>query len=131
MDNLLEQTRALPRETRQRIAQRIEEMIQEEIRLNNGWTLGDYYLATMRDILGVPVDDRRTLDNFYARVVVAVCLYDAGYTQVMIGKVLKRNHSTIHHYLATWRDARDYPTAFAQLRWLYDRFKKAIENDGQ
>ena len=126
MTPIIDKIETLPEKNRALVAARIEELIEEEIHANAGLTLGEYYIETMEGILGRKIDGRRTLDNFYARVVIAVCLYDAGYTQVLIGKVLHRNHSTVHYYLNTWLDAKEYPSAYANLIWLYDKFTNTI-----
>lgn len=113
-------------ESRQRIAARLEQLMEEEVRKEMGWTMGEYYVATMEELLGVPLDRSRSLDIVYARAVIAFCLYEIGWTESKIGRLLGRDHSTIHYYRVMVKDALAVPASNKPLSWLYKKFLDTI-----
>lgn len=111
------------------LAERVASEIEREERKNDHETLGEMYISIMGDILGRPLLRSRDRDFVYARIVIAVVLYDKGLSEAQIGKILGKDHSTINHYRRTWDDVQTFPKAYADLIWMYNEFKKAINDE--
>lgn len=84
------------------------------------------HLDTMKGFAGEDYLEGRRRENTYARVVVSVCLKEAGYNISAIGKILGKDHSTIIHYMNMWKNAMSLPIVFRDLISLYNKYKAAL-----
>lgn len=121
----------LSQRSKKRVAARITKLIEDEIHSELGWTMGEYCIDVVEEILGTQIDASRTLDNVFARAVISSYLYDIGWTEKRIGELIKRNHATIHHYRVMVEDALKFPSSNPDLIWLYNKFTEKINNDGE
>lgn len=111
---------------KRKFADKIAKLIENEVVREGGETESEWYLSVMGDLLGREIQDTRDRDFVYARVVISVCLYENGWSEYQIGRVLHKDHSTINHYRRIWDVACELPKGYPDLIWLYREFKKRI-----
>lgn len=116
---------------KRRFADKIAKIIEDEVISRGGETEAEWYLSVMSGIIGREIQDTRDRDFVYARVVITIYLYENGWSENQIGRVLHKNHATINHYKRIWDNARDFPWMYPELIWLYNKFKSEIDNDGK
>ena len=110
------------RETKQKTKD-MEEiiMIPESLR-----QMEERFSSKMLEVSGIdPRQKKRSWNNTFARASVAYALYNEGYTQSQVGRVMGMNHSTIHYYLGRMDDILHTPGYEAE-REMFAQFKKAI-----
>lgn len=92
-------------------------------------TVSSWYIGVMEDIIKQPLDETRSTAQVYARVVLSVHLYECGFSEIEIGRVLDRDHSTINHYRRMYEAAKSIPRSYETLLKLDRVFLKEL-NDG-
>jgi len=85
-----------------------------------------HHLDTMKIFAGNDFLDGGTREKTTARVVVSVCLREAGFNKSQIGKILNKNHATVIHYLKIWKDALRLPRIYRDTIELYKKYKDAL-----
>lgn len=125
---LLSTIKAMSIRDKRRFADKIAKLIEDEVTREGGETQAEWYLSVMGEILGRDVQNTRDRDFVYARVVISVCLAKDGWSEPQIGRVLHKNHATIHHYKQIWDCACEFPKGYPDLIWLHREFKKRIED---
>ena len=68
--------------------------------------------------------DSRERENTLIRCIVAYKLREEGYSYADIGKMMKRDHSTITHLANRMRDMLSLPNAY---KWEVQQFKRFEE----
>lgn len=82
--------------------------------------LGGLFNLVSRLVMAQPLDSCRDRENVIARIIIAYRLRYAGYSTVQVGRMLKKNHSTITHYERKMEFALKYPNAFPKLVKLWN-----------
>lgn len=70
--------------------------------------------------------DSRERENTIIRQFVAYCLHNEGYSFSDVGKMLKRDHSTIAHLFYRMRDMLSLPHAYKWEVQQYKRFEELL-----
>ena len=80
-------------------------------------------LACAEIACGQALTDSRERENTLIRQFVAYRLHNEGYSFSEIGKMLKRDHSTIAHLCYRMRDMLSVPEAYKYEMKIYDKFE--------
>lgn len=94
-----------------------------------------FLLGVMLQVAGITEEEfyaTRAYPAPYWRAIVALSMQEKGYSLTEIGACVRRDHSTLSHYLVALRDVVDNPT-FGTVRRIWDDFKSLklalAEND--
>lgn len=81
-------------------------------------------LACAEQVCGNKLTDSRERENILVRSFVAYKLHEIGYSYSEIGKMLKRDHSTVTNLVHRVRDMLSLPNAY---KWEVQQFKSFEE----
>ena len=71
----------------------------------------------------------RKRENVIVRIITANILLRMGYTEDSVGKVMRKDHSTIHHYKETMKSWLEFPGLYKQELNIWNQIKQAYETD--
>ena len=71
----------------------------------------------------------RERQNVIVRIITANVLLRMGYTEISVGKVMRKDHSTIHHYKETMNTWIKYPRIHKEEVTIWNKIKQEKEND--
>ena len=71
----------------------------------------------------------RKRQNVIVRIIVANIFFRMGYTEDSIGKAMRKDHSTIHHYKVTMDTWNEYPGVYKEELKIWNQIKKDYEID--
>ena len=71
----------------------------------------------------------RERQNVIVRVITANVLLRMGGTETSVGKIMKKDHSTIHHYREIMKSWLEYPGVYKQELNIWNQIKQAYETD--
>lgn len=71
----------------------------------------------------------RERKDVLARVITSNILLRMGYTESNVGKMVEKNHSTIHHYKTIMEAWEQYPGYYEEEITIWNQIKKAYETD--
>lgn len=71
----------------------------------------------------------RERQNVIMRIITANVLLRMGYTEDSIGKAMRKNHSTIHHYKVTMDTWNEYPGFYKEELTIWNQIKQEYETD--
>lgn len=71
----------------------------------------------------------RERQNVIVRIITANVLLRMGYTENSIGKAMRKNHSTIHHYKVTMDTWNEYPGFYKEELTIWNQIKQEYETD--
>lgn len=83
-------------------------------------------LACAEQVCGNKLTDSRERENILIRSFVAYKLHEEGYSYSEIGKMLKRDHSTVTNLVHRVRDMLSIPYAYKEEVAKYKEFEKLI-----
>ena len=83
-----------------------------------------FILSCAELVCGRQLTDTREMENSLIRCFVAYKLHNNGYSYSEIGKMLKRDHSTITHLSNRMRDMLSLPNAY---KWEVQQYKRFDE----
>ena len=72
---------------------------------------------------------RRERQNVIVRIITANILLRMGYTEDSIGKAMRKDHSTIHHYKETMNTWFNYPGLYKEEVTIWNKIKQEYETD--
>ena len=71
----------------------------------------------------------RKRQNVIVRVITANVLLRMGYTENSVGKIMKKNRSTIYYYKETMNTWLEFPGVYKQELNIWNQIKQAYETD--
>ena len=71
----------------------------------------------------------RERQNVIVRVITANVLLRMGCTENSVGKTMKKDHSTIHHYKETMNTWFNYPGLYKEEVTIWNKIKQEYETD--
>ena len=71
----------------------------------------------------------RERQNVIVRVIIANVLLRMGCTENSVGKIMKKDHSTIHHYRETMNTWIKYPGFYNEEVTIWNKIKQEYETD--
>lgn len=71
----------------------------------------------------------RERQNVIVRIITANVLLRMGYTEDSIGKAMRKDHSTIHHYKVTMDTWNEYPGFYKEELTIWNQIKQEYETD--
>ena len=71
----------------------------------------------------------RKRQNVIVRIIAANILFRMGYTEDSIGKAMRKDHSTIHHYKETMNTWFNYPGLYKEEVTIWNKIKQEYETD--
>ena len=71
----------------------------------------------------------RERQNVIVRVIIANVLLRMGCTENSVGKIMKKDHSTIHHYRETMNTWIKYPGFYKEEVTIWNKIKQEYETD--
>ena len=83
-------------------------------------------LACAEQVCGNKLTDSRERENILVRSFVAYKLHEEGYSYSEIGKMLKRDHSTVTNLVHRVRDMLSIPYAYKEEVEKYKEFEKLV-----
>ena len=85
-----------------------------------------HILSCAEAACGRKLEESREKENTLIRCFVAYKLHNSGYSYSEIGKVMKRDHSTITHLAHRMRDMLSIPHAYKAEVSMYKEFEKMV-----
>ena len=131
--NLIETIQALSLRDKEELYSHIGQLIQEE-----KFYMEDESVRKMEEIkmavcsaMGVSAYDptNRKRQNVIVRVITANVLLGIGGSENSVGKIMKKDHSTIHHYKVTMNTWLEYPGIYKQEINIWNQIKREYEID--
>ena len=83
-------------------------------------------LRAAEDAAGRKLSRERSKENTTLRAMIAYQLRSEGYTFYDIGRVLRRDHSTVMHLCAVMRDMLSVPAAYRVEMEIFKRFEAML-----
>lgn len=71
----------------------------------------------------------RKRQNVIVRIITANVLLGMGCTENSVGKIMKKDHSTIHHYKETMNTWFNYPGFYKEELTIWNQIKQEYETD--
>lgn len=71
----------------------------------------------------------RERQNVIVRIITANVLLSMGYTENSVGKAMRKDHSTIHHYRETMNTWIKYPGFYKEEVTIWNKIKQEYETD--
>lgn len=82
---------------------------------------------TMATVTGRPVEPKmRDSFNAWSRAIIAYSLASEGYSEMTIGRVLSRDHSSVNHMKKNVSHALSYPKMYEDIVERYQNFQTAL-----
>ena len=131
--NLIETIQALSLRDKGELYSHIGQLIQEE-----KFYMEDESVRKMEEIkmavcsaMGVSAYDptNRKRQNVIVRVITANVILGMGCTENSVGKAMRKDHSTIHHYKETMNTWFNYPGLYKEEVTIWNKIKQEYETD--
>ena len=71
----------------------------------------------------------RKRQNVIVRIITANVLLEMGCTENSVGKAMRKDHSTIHHYKETMNTWFNYPGLYKEEVTIWNKIKQEYETD--
>ena len=71
----------------------------------------------------------RKRQNVIVRIITANVLLGMGCTENSVGKIMRKDHSTIHHYKETMNTWFNYPGLYKEEVTIWNKIKQEYETD--
>ena len=71
----------------------------------------------------------RKRQNVIVRIITANILLRMGYTEDSVGKIMRKDHSTIHHYKETMNTWIKYPRTHNEEVTIWNKIKQEYDTD--
>ena len=129
--NLIEAIQALSLREKEELYSHIGQLIQEEkfYKENERVRKMEEIKMAVCSAMGVSVYDpmNRERQNVIVRVITANVLLRMGCTENSVGKIMKKDHSTIHHYRETMNSWLEFPGVYKQELNIWNQIKSFLQ----
>ena len=124
--NLKNEIQSLSLQDKERLCSYLEQLIQDE-KLRKMEEIKMSVCAAMNLTTYDPKNRER--QNVIVRVITANVLLRMGCTENSVGKAMKKDHSTIHHYRETMNTWIKYPGFYKEEVTIWNKIKQEYETD--
>lgn len=124
--NLMNEIHSLSLQDKERLCSYLEQLIQDE-KLRKMEEIKMSVCAAMNLTTYDPTNRER--QNVIVRVITANVLLRMGCTENSVGKIMKKDHSTIHHYKETMNTWFNYPELYKEEVTIWNKIKQEYETD--
>ena len=124
--NLMNAVQALSLQDKERLCSYLGQLIQDE-KLRKMEEIKMSVCAAMNLTTYDPRSRER--ENVIVRIITANVLLGMGYTEISVGKVMRKDHSTIHHYKETMNTWIKYPRIHKEEVTIWNKIKQEYAID--
>lgn len=124
--NLIDAIQALSLQDKERLYSYLGQLIQDE-KLRKMEEIKMSVCAAMNLTTYDPTNRER--QNVIVRIITANVLLRMGCTENSVGKAMKKDHSTIHHYRETMNTWIKYPGFYKEEVTIWNKIKQEYETD--
>ena len=124
--NLMNEIQSLSLQDKERLCSYLEQLIQDE-KLRKMEEIKMSVCAAMNLTTYDPRNRKR--QNVIVRIITANVLLRMGCTENSVGKIMKKDHSTIHHYRETMNTWIKYPGFYNEEVTIWNKIKQEYETD--
>ena len=124
--NLMNAIQALSLQDKERLCSYLGQLIQDE-KLRKMEEIKMSVCAAMNLTTYDPRIRKR--QNVIVRIITANVLLGMGCTENSVGKIMKKDHSTIHHYKETMNTWFNYPGLYKEEVTIWNKIKQEYEID--
>ena len=124
--NLINAIQALSLQDKERLCSYLGQLIQDE-KLRKMEEIKMSVCAAMNLTTYDPRSRER--ENVIVRIITANVLLGMGYTEISVGKVMRKDHSTIHHYKETMNTWIKYPIIHNEEVTIWNKIKQEYAID--
>ena len=124
--NLMNEVQALSLQDKERLCSYLGQLIQDE-KLRKMEEIKMSVCAAMN--LTTYDSRRRKRENVIVRIITANVLLGMGCTENSVGKAMRKDHSTIHHYKETMNTWFNYPGLYKEEVTIWNKIKQEYETD--
>lgn len=124
--NLIDEIQALSLQDKERLCSYLGQLIQDE-KLRKMEEIKMSVCAAMN--LNTYDPRSRKRDNVIVRIITANVLLGMGCTENSVGKAMKKDHSTIHHYKETMNTWFNYPGLYKEEVTIWNKIKQEYETE--
>ena len=124
--NLIDAIQALSLQDKERLCSYLEQLIQDE-KLRKMEEIKMSVCAAMNLTTYDPKIRKR--ENVIVRIITANVLLGMGCTENSVGKAMRKDHSTIHHYKETMNTWFNYPGLYKEEVTIWNKIKQEYETD--
>lgn len=131
--NLMDAVQALSLQDKERLFSYVGQLIQHEKFYKENERvrkMEEVKMAVCAAMNLTTYDSRsRERQNVIVRIITANVLLRMGYTEISVGKVMRKDHSTIHHYKETMNTWIKYPRIHNEEVTIWNKIKQEYEID--
>ena len=124
--NLIDAIQALSLQDKERLCSYLGQLIQDE-KLRKMEEIKMSVCAAMNLTTYDPRNRKR--QNVIVRIITANVLLGMGCTENSVGKAMRKDHSTIHHYKETMNTWFNYPGLYKEEVTIWNKIKQEYEID--
>ena len=124
--NLKNEIQALSLQDKERLCSYLGQLIQDE-KLRKMEEIKMSVCAAMN--LAAYDTRSRKRQNVIVRIITANVLLGMGCTENSVGKAMRKDHSTIHHYKETMNTWFNYPGLYKEEVTIWNKIKQEYETD--
>ena len=124
--NLIDEIQALSLQDKERLCSYLGQLIQDE-KLRKMEEIKMSVCAAMNLTTYDPTIRKR--QNVIVRIITANVLLGMGCTENSVGKAMRKDHSTIHHYKETMNTWIKYPGFYKEEVTIWNKIKQEYETD--
>lgn len=124
--NLMNAIQSLSLQDKERLFSYLGQLIQDE-KLRKMEEIKMSVCAAMNLTTYDPTNRER--QNVIVRVITANVLLGMGCTENSVGKIMRKDHSTIHHYKETMNTWFNYPGLYKEEVTIWNQIKQEYETD--
>ena len=124
--NLIDEIQALSLREKEELYSHIGQLIQDE-KLRKMEEIKMSVCAAMNLTTYDPKIRKR--QNVIVRIITANVLLGMGCTENSVGKAMRKDHSTIHHYKETMNTWFNYPGLYKEEVTIWNKIKQEYETD--
>lgn len=124
--NLKNEIQSLSLQDKERLCSYLEQLIQDE-KLRKMEEIKMSVCAAMN--LNTYDPRNRKRQNVIVRIITANALLRMGCTENSVGKAMRKDHSTIHHYKETMNTWIKYPGFYNEEVTIWNKIKQEYETD--
>ena len=122
----MNEIQSLSLQDKERLCSYLEQLIQDE-KLRKMEEIKMSVCAAMNLTTYDPTNRER--QNVIVRVITANVLLGMGCTENSVGKAMRKDHSTIHHYKETMNTWFNYPGLYKEEVTIWNKIKQEYETD--
>ena len=131
--NLIEEIKALSLQDKEKLFSHLGQLIQEEkfYKEDEGVRKMEEVKMSVCAAMNLTTYDPRIRkrQNVIVRIIAANILFRMGYTEDSIGKAMRKDHSTIHHYKEIMNTWIKYPGFYKEELTIWNQIKQEYETD--